>query len=150
MTSHAHSWMGDPVIATIRAELARRGIRHRDLPSLAGQSQAYWARRLLGETDLSVNDLRAIARALGLPVVSFFADEETPAASAAGAVARPEGFEPPTFCLAVGGDPLVMPWAIDSGPVSEPSDAVVIDITDRLPIGPVVESSHLAPVVVLR
>lgn len=56
--------------------------------------------------------------------------------------ARPEGFEPPTFCFAVGED---SGDALDTN-----SNAVVLDITDRLPIGPVVESSHLAPVVVLR
>ena len=57
-------------------------------------------------------------------------------------LARPEGFEPPTFCFAVGED---SGDALDTN-----SNAVVLDITDRLPIGPVFESGHLAPVVVLR
>jgi transcriptional regulator with XRE-family HTH domain len=76
-TPHAvHEWQSDPVIATIRAELARRGIRPAALPRLLGNSQAYWGRRMIGDTELSVSDLRLVADLLGVSVATFFADDD--------------------------------------------------------------------------
>lgn len=75
-TSATPDWHRDPVITTIRAELARRGIRPAALPQLLGFSQAYWARRLIADTDLSVSDLRLLADLLEVPVASFFAEDD--------------------------------------------------------------------------
>jgi len=70
------AWQADPVIAAIRAELARKGIRPAALPRLIGNSQAYWSRRLTGDIDLSVSDLRLMADLLRVSVATFFADDE--------------------------------------------------------------------------
>lgn len=52
------------------------GIRPAGLPRLIGNSQAYWSRRLTGEIDLSVSDLRLLADLLRVSVATFFADDE--------------------------------------------------------------------------
>lgn len=70
------AWQADPVIAAIRAELARKGIRPAALPRLIGNSQAYWSRRLTGDIDLSVSDLRLMADLLQVSVATFFAEDE--------------------------------------------------------------------------
>lgn len=68
-------WQADPVIATIRAELARKGISKSALPGILGNSQAYWGRRMIGETAFDVHDLRLLADLVGVPVAAFFADD---------------------------------------------------------------------------
>ncbi len=61
---------------------------------------------------------------------------KAPAVSDEGPAARPEGFEPPTFCLAVGGEPLAIANRLPVSVTTPDSGAVVIDITDRLPHNP--------------
>jgi len=55
--------------------------------------------------------------------------------------ARPEGFEPPTFCLEVESH-------LDAAATT--SDAVVIDLTDRLSVAPAIDRGIIAPVVELH
>lgn len=52
------------VTATIRAEMARRGLRQKDLAQLLGISVAGVSDRLRGNTPLRVDELFAIAEAL--------------------------------------------------------------------------------------
>lgn len=102
-TSPVHAWQADPVIAAVRGELAKKGIRANQLPGLIGGSQAYWGRRMIADTEMSVSDLRSLARLLGVPVAKFFEEDETaPHAGREGRLAHSEGLEPPTCCFGVG------------------------------------------------
>ena len=76
MTAAAQpEWQADPVIATIRAELARKGIPTSALPGILGNSQAYWGRRMTGAAPFDVYDLRLLADLISVPVAAFFAED---------------------------------------------------------------------------
>lgn len=57
----------------IRAELARQRVTQTDLAERIGMPITPLRRRLSGETEISVNELAAIAQALGVPVEQFLA-----------------------------------------------------------------------------
>lgn len=61
------------VAAEVRAHLARHGRSGRSMAAQLGWQQKYLSRRLTGKVPFDVNDLDAIADALGVPVVAFFA-----------------------------------------------------------------------------
>ena len=61
------------VAAEVRAQLARAHWTGSRLARELGWTQPYTSRRLTGEVPFDVNDLDAIAGALGVPVSSFFA-----------------------------------------------------------------------------
>lgn len=94
------------VAEEVRAVMGRRRISGTELGRLTGKSQAYWWRRLSGETPFDVNDLLTVATILNVKVKSLVAplDGESPSPDGGGAStslsqrARPEGLEPPTFC----------------------------------------------------
>lgn len=71
----------------------------------------------------------------GVPAWWLLGNETAPVEDE-GRSARPEGFEPPTFCLAVGGEPLAIANRLPVSVTTPDSGAVVIDITDRLPHNP--------------
>ncbi|MCL1871843.1 MAG: helix-turn-helix domain-containing protein [Promicromonosporaceae bacterium] len=61
------------VAAEVRAALARHRLSQRDLASATGKSQAYWSRRMTGETALDVVDLSALAAFTHVPVAQLVA-----------------------------------------------------------------------------
>ena len=54
--------------STIRAELARRGMRQRGLAALLGLSQPSVSARLSGAAEWRVSEIQAVARALGIRI----------------------------------------------------------------------------------
>ena len=68
---HSHSEDRDPsqvVADNLAAELARRRMSGRQASAAMGLSVAYVARRISGDTEMSVSDLFAFARLLGVSV----------------------------------------------------------------------------------
>jgi len=63
----------DQVAGNVRAALARSQVTQRTLAERTGRSQAYWSRRLNGETDLDVGDLEAVAGLVGVSTASLLA-----------------------------------------------------------------------------
>lgn len=61
----------DAVAAEIRAELARQRLTQTALASRLQVARPYLARRLNGETSLTVGDVAAIAAALGVKVADL-------------------------------------------------------------------------------
>lgn len=61
--------------ATVRAELARRGIKHITLAAHLGYSQPAMSRRLKGEIDFSASDLVAIAALLDVPASTLLGED---------------------------------------------------------------------------
>jgi len=59
------------VAGEIRAELARQGREQQELARQLGHKPSWLSRRLSGETKMSVGDLKAIARMLGVPVAQL-------------------------------------------------------------------------------
>jgi transcriptional regulator with XRE-family HTH domain len=59
------------VASTVRAELARRSISQGALATKLGKSQAWVSRRLSGDVEMRVDELRAIAALLGVPVADL-------------------------------------------------------------------------------
>jgi transcriptional regulator with XRE-family HTH domain len=57
--------------AAIRAEMARRGVRQRDLAAALGISQQAMSNRLCGITPLTAAEIQAIADALGCQPETF-------------------------------------------------------------------------------
>ncbi len=55
--------------------MARARLSGNRLGKLTGKSQAYWWRRLSGETPFDVDDLSTVADLLGVEVVTFFGVE---------------------------------------------------------------------------
>ncbi|WP_280442256.1 helix-turn-helix domain-containing protein [Nocardia brasiliensis] len=70
----------------IRAELARRGATVKDLAAASGLKPTYLGSRIRGEAPLNLNDIEAIAAALGL---SFAALSQRGVDAAAKAVDEP-------------------------------------------------------------
>jgi transcriptional regulator with XRE-family HTH domain len=59
--------------ATIRAELARRDLKQRDLAEALGMTTASISRRLSGKAgDWTVSEVESVARFLGVPFVELF------------------------------------------------------------------------------
>lgn len=65
----------------IRAEMVRRGIRQVDLAATLDMRQSSLSVRLSGRVAFDVNELQAVATALGVPLVELLTD--TKAGSAA-------------------------------------------------------------------
>ena len=61
------------VARNIRAELARRGMPVRHLTEALGVTYTGVTRRLSGQTPLDVDEVAAVARFLGIPVIDLFA-----------------------------------------------------------------------------
>jgi transcriptional regulator with XRE-family HTH domain len=55
----------------IKVDMARQGVSGRKLADLLGWSQSKFAHTLTGYVQLTVDDLAAIAEALGVPLVEF-------------------------------------------------------------------------------
>lgn len=63
----------EQVAEEVRALMARRRISGVQLAKRIGKSQTYVWRRLSGETPFDVDDLEALAGALGVPATAFLA-----------------------------------------------------------------------------
>lgn len=61
----ASGWQRDPVIASIRAELARKGIRPNALPKLDGWPSHSLRRRFATKIENETHDIRSIQMLLG-------------------------------------------------------------------------------------
>lgn len=57
--------------ANIRAEMARRRITGRALADQLGRSQMWLSRRLNGDTAFGLDELEAVAAAIGVPVAQL-------------------------------------------------------------------------------
>lgn len=68
------------VAANVRAEVARRGLRHADLATALGVSRPAMSRRLTCDMEFSITELRAVAEFLGVPL-SVLLDEPAQAAA---------------------------------------------------------------------
>lgn len=62
--------------ATVRAELARRGLLQRQLAEHLGISQPQISRRLEGVIAFNVDELASVAEFLGVPVTLLLDDAE--------------------------------------------------------------------------
>lgn len=71
------------VAAEVRAEMARQRKTGMDLAELLGCSQSSAARRMSGETPLSLNEVYAVARWLGVSVSALVPSEPPVAAKPA-------------------------------------------------------------------
>lgn len=60
----------DSVVASLRAELARKGHSQTWLADQLGESKHWVSRRFAGQTDLGLDDLLRITDALDVPVAS--------------------------------------------------------------------------------
>lgn len=65
------STLNETVRREIRAELARQSLSQRELATRMGWSRMYVSHRLNGSVGLSLNDVDAIARQLGVPIVQL-------------------------------------------------------------------------------
>lgn len=65
------------VIPTIRAEMARRGMRQKDVARLLRVSQAGISERMNGHTPFALDEVQALAERFGMPVSALLADAET-------------------------------------------------------------------------
>lgn len=61
----------DPALAEIRAGLARRRLTQAQLATALGLSRTAVHRRLRGEVDMTLNELRATAQLIGIPVTDI-------------------------------------------------------------------------------
>ena len=68
------------LIATIRAELARRGFNQRDVAGALGITQQAVSRRMSGHVDFTVGELSGVAALLGV-TLSELVTERTEAVS---------------------------------------------------------------------
>jgi transcriptional regulator with XRE-family HTH domain len=64
----------------VRAEMARQGVRQRDLAEHLGLSQPQVGKRLAGEIEFRPSELAAVAELLRVPLSQFF-PVETPVAT---------------------------------------------------------------------
>jgi transcriptional regulator with XRE-family HTH domain len=64
--------LSESAAAEVRAEMARQRRSGKQLATQLGWSQMYLSRRLSGRAPFNLDDLAAIAAALGVPVSSFF------------------------------------------------------------------------------
>ena len=60
--------------ANVRAEMARRGITQTQLAGQIGKTQAQLSKRLAGQIPFDVNELTAVAGALGVPLTDLMAE----------------------------------------------------------------------------
>lgn len=67
-----HMSLSEIVAAEIRAEMGRQRYTGRSLAMRLGWPPMYLSRRLSGRTSFDLNDVDLIARALEVPVTSFF------------------------------------------------------------------------------
>lgn len=70
------------LIATLRAELARRELTQSDLAETLGISRAGITDRFKGRTSITVDELILIAERLDLPVADLLRDLTEPSAAA--------------------------------------------------------------------
>jgi len=68
MTRMPRSTVAEVISGEIRAELARQGITQSQLAQRLGWAQTTVSRKLLGQRPLEVDDVEAIATALGVSV----------------------------------------------------------------------------------
>jgi transcriptional regulator with XRE-family HTH domain len=64
----------EQIAATVRAELARRGIKRQDFAKALGWQRTTTWRRLRGESAFDVDHLHAIAEYLDVPVSTLLPD----------------------------------------------------------------------------
>lgn len=69
-----------PVGVAVRIQLLKQGLSASQLADRVGISRSGMSRRLLGETDMTVGELFAIAEALGIKPVDLIAEAEKAAA----------------------------------------------------------------------
>ena len=63
--------LGQTVAANLRAEMARRRIRGRDVAEQLGRGGPWLSRRLTGEVAFTLDELEAVAAAIGVRVVDL-------------------------------------------------------------------------------
>jgi len=61
----------DYVAATLRAEIARRGLTQRQVAEKCGKSQPWVSDRVTGQTTCDVEDLELLATALDVHISAF-------------------------------------------------------------------------------
>lgn len=71
------------VAAEVRAELGRQKMSIRELAAKLEQPRSNVSRRLNGEQPLTIDDITAIARALGVPLAALLPKQDAPATAAA-------------------------------------------------------------------
>ena len=81
------------VAANVRAEAARRGMTQADVARAMGLSRMAVSDRYRGRTPWTLDELEAVSSRLRCPVSAL--------------LARPEGFEPPTFWFGAEGGTVV-------------------------------------------
>jgi hypothetical protein len=96
--------LSDIVAGNIRALAARAGLNQKGLGQLLGLSQFQAHKRWHGSIPWALDELPAVAEALGVTVqyiVTDPAEMQNPRQwiTPTGAAARPKGLEPPTFWL---------------------------------------------------
>lgn len=64
----------DATTASVRAEIARRGMRQTAVAEAAGLSRDAWRRRIRGEVSWRLDELRAIARHLDVELSTLTGD----------------------------------------------------------------------------
>lgn len=74
----------EQVAGNVRAEVARRGMSQASLARALEINQAGVSRRLNGKVDFTASELSLIARALGVPVGTFFGEALAPALAEGG------------------------------------------------------------------
>ena len=72
------------IVGTVRAELARARVSHREMARRLGWPNGLLARRLSGEVEFSASELAAIAEQLSVPVGRFYETPRDPAIADAG------------------------------------------------------------------
>jgi transcriptional regulator with XRE-family HTH domain len=66
------------VAASVRAEMARRRVSQQALADVLGHSQAWISRRVSGEVEFTVDELRRVAAALVVPLAQLLGEDKTP------------------------------------------------------------------------
>lgn len=72
----------DGTCTAIRVELARTGIRQSKLADALGIDRAQVTKRMAGEIDWRLQELRTIAQVLGVPLSTLIPDEPLPTEAA--------------------------------------------------------------------
>jgi transcriptional regulator with XRE-family HTH domain len=60
--------------ANVRAELARRGISHRDAAQALGLTQSAASRRMRGDVEFSLSEVEQLAALLEIPVTELLGE----------------------------------------------------------------------------
>lgn len=64
----------DTTAAVVRAELARRRLKQNDVATALGLTQSAMSRRLVGEVEFSVSELRKLSEILEVPASTLLGE----------------------------------------------------------------------------